>query len=86
MKLLYNFKTAWKSPRWRWALLIAVVSDALAFVVLLLPWAQWLLDAVTVAALLIILGFRWQLFVALAVDCRCAVPGRFINPQFRLDR
>jgi uncharacterized membrane protein YbhN (UPF0104 family) len=67
-KLVQNFLTTWKLPRWRWALLIAVASDALAFAVVLLPPLQWVLDAVTAAALLIALGFRWPLFMALAVE------------------
>jgi len=45
--LAHSFITAWKSPRWRWAMLIAVVSDALGFAVLLFPPALWLLDAAT---------------------------------------
>ena len=67
-QLVHNFIVAWSAPRWRWALLIAVVSDTLGFAVVLLPWIQWLLDAVTALALLIALGFRWQLFAALAVE------------------
>ncbi len=73
--------TAWKLPRWRWALLIAVASDALAFGVVLFPPAQWLLDAVTAAALLFVLGFRWQLFVALAVE---AIPALELFPAWAL--
>jgi hypothetical protein len=79
--LVRNFRTAWKFPRWRWALLIAVVSDALAFAVVLIPPAQWLLDAVTAAALLIALGFRWPLFVALGVE---AVPALELFPAWAL--
>ena len=68
-----NVRTAWKVPRWRTALIIALVSDALGFAVVLLPVAQWLLDAATAAALLVALGFRWQLFTALAVEVIPAV-------------
>ncbi len=64
MSLGRNVATAWKSPRWRAALLVAVVSDALGFGVVLLPPVQWLLDAVTAVALLAVLGFRWTLLVA----------------------
>jgi hypothetical protein len=80
-KLAHNFMAAWKFPRWRWALLIAVVSDALGFAVVLLPPVQWLLDAVTAAALLMALGFRWQLFAALAVE---VVPGLQLFPAWTL--
>ena len=54
-------------------MLIALVSDALGFAVVLLPPAQWLLDAATAVALLVALGFRWQLFTALAVEVIPAV-------------
>ena len=52
---------AWKVPRWRWALLIAGISDVLGFAVVLLPPVQWLLDALTALALLIVLGLRLSL-------------------------
>jgi hypothetical protein len=57
----------------RWALLIALVSDALGFAVVLVPPLQWLLDAVTAIALLMVLGFRWPLLFALAVEVIPAV-------------
>lgn len=80
-RLLRNVMTAWRLPRWRWALLIAVVSDAMGFALALLPLAQWLLDAVTAAALLMALGFRWQLLVALAVE---VVPALELFPAWTL--
>jgi fatty acid desaturase len=80
-QLVQNFMTAWKFPRWRWAMLIAVVSDALGFGVALLPPVQWLLDAVTAAALLVALGFRWPLFAALAVE---VVPAIQLFPAWTL--
>ena len=67
-KLNQNFRLAWKSPRLRRALTIAVVSDILGFVVVLLPPVQWALDAVTAVLLLVVLGFRWQLLIALAIE------------------
>ena len=70
---VHNFITALKLPRWRWALLIAVVSDALGFAVVWFPPVQWLLDAATAIALLFGLGFRWQLFIALAIEVAPAV-------------
>jgi hypothetical protein len=81
IKLAHNFITALKLPRWRWALLIAIISDALGFAVVLFPPAQWLLDAVTAIALLFTLGFRWQLFIALAVE---VVPALELFPAWTL--
>ena len=78
---VHNFITALKYPRWRWALLIAVVSDVLGFAVVLFPPAQWLLDAATATALLFTLGFRWQLFIALAVE---VVPALELFPAWTL--
>ena len=63
---VHNFRMAWKSPRWRWALVTAVLSDTLAFGVAPFPPAQWLLDAGTAVVLLAVLGFRWPLLPALA--------------------
>ena len=65
----------------RWALVIALVSDALGFGVVLFPPLQWLLDAVTAAALLMILGFRWPLFIALAIE---AIPAIELFPAWTL--
>ena len=70
-----------KSPRWRWAFLTAVLSDALGFGVALWPPAEWLLDALTAAVLLAILGFRWPLMAALAVE---VVPGLQLCPAWTL--
>jgi hypothetical protein len=61
------------SPRIRWALVIALVSDALGFAVVMVPPLQWLLDAITAAALLMVLGFRWSLLIALAIEVIPAV-------------
>ena len=57
----------------RWALLIALLSDALGFGVALFPLLQWLLDAITAIALLMVLGFRWPLLIALAFEVIPAV-------------
>ena len=54
--LLRNLRAAWKSPRWRGALLTAVLSDALGFAAALYPPAQWALDAVTAVVLFAVLG------------------------------
>jgi len=79
--MVQQLMTAWKIRRWRWALLIAAASDALGFGVVLLPPLQWVLDAVTAAALLIALGFRWQLFAALAIE---VVPAFELFPAWTL--
>ena len=77
----HNFITAWKNPRMRRALVIAVVSDILGFGVVLLPPVQWALDAVTVILLLVVLGFRWQLFIALVIE---VVPMMELFPAWTL--
>ena len=81
IKLAHNLIKALKFPRWRWALFIAIASDALGFTVVLFPPAQWLLDAITAAALLFTIGFRWQLFIALAVE---VVPALELFPAWTL--
>jgi hypothetical protein len=65
----------------RWALLIALVSDALGFGVVLFPLLQWLLDAVTAIALLMVLGFRWPLLIALAIE---VIPAIELFPAWTL--
>ena len=80
-KIAHALAVAWGSPRWRRALIIAAISDALGFGVVLLAPAQWLLDAVTAAALLLALGFRWPLLVALAIE---VVPGLELFPAWTL--
>lgn len=77
---LPSFLHAW-TPKLRWALLIALVSDALGFGVVLLPPLQWLLDAATAIALLKVMGFRWPLFFALAVE---VIPAIQLFPTWTL--
>ena len=79
--LIQNFLMAWRLPRWRWALVTAALSDALGFVLVLLPPVQWLLDAVTAGVLFAVLGFRWTLLSALAVE---VVPGLQLFPAWTL--
>jgi hypothetical protein len=62
-------------------LLVAVLSDLLGLGVVLWPPVQWLLDAATVVVLLAVLGFRWPLLFALAVE---AVPGLEVFPAWTL--
>jgi hypothetical protein len=68
-------------PRWRRALGIALLSDALGFGVVLVPPAQWALDAVTAAALFAVLGFRRPLLLALIIE---AVPALQLFPAWTL--
>lgn len=79
--LIHNLLWALKSPRWRWALAAAVVSDALGFGLTLYPPAYWILDAVTAVVLLAVLGFRWPLLPALAIE---VVPGLQLFPAWTL--
>ena len=79
--LVHNFLATWKIPRWRWALLTAVLSDALGFGVALLPPVQWLLDAVTAGVLIAVLGFRWTLLSALVIE---VVPALQLFPAWTL--
>lgn len=79
--LIHNFVLAWKLPRWRWALLTAAVSDVLGL--LLTPYlpAVWVLDAITALVLFAVLGFRWPLLPALAIE---VVPGLQLFPAWTL--
>jgi hypothetical protein len=79
--LILNFLLAWNYPRWRWALLTAVASDALGFGVALYPPIQWVLDAITAVVLFAVLGFRWPLLPALAIE---VVPGLQLFPAWTL--
>ena len=67
-RITQNFLGAWRYPRWRLALLVAVISDALSFGVVLLPPVQWVVDAVTAVVLFAVLGFRWSLLTALVIE------------------
>jgi hypothetical protein len=79
--LIQNILLAWKLPRWRWALLTAVVSDILGFGVALFPPILWVLDAITAVVLFAVLGFRWPLLPALAIE---VVPGLQLFPAWTL--
>jgi hypothetical protein len=65
----------------RWALAIAVISDILGFGVVLFPPLQWFLDAVTAIALLLVMGFRWPLFIALLIE---VIPAIQLFPAWTL--
>ena len=79
--LIHNLRAAWRSPRWRAALVTAVLSDALGFAAALYPPAQWALDAVTAVVLFAVLGFRWPLLPALFIE---AVPALQLFPAWTL--
>jgi hypothetical protein len=80
-KLISNFLLAGKNPRWRWALGIALLSDALGFGVVLWPPVQWLVDGVTAGLLFAVLGFRWSLLMVLAIE---VVPALQLFPAWSL--
>jgi hypothetical protein len=81
MQITRGLKAALQTPRWRWALLVAVVSDSIGFGLGLIPPIQWVVDAVTVLVLLRVLGFSWPLMVALAVE---AIPFLEVFPTWTL--
>lgn len=78
---IQNFLLAWKLPRWRWALVIALLSDGAGFLVAPMPPVQWLVDAITAALLFAALGFRWSLLSVLAIE---VVPGLEVFPFWTL--
>jgi hypothetical protein len=79
--LIRNFVLASKTPRWRRAFIIALLSDALGFLVVLFPPLQWTLDVVTAGALVLILGFRWKLMLAMAIG---VIPAIELFPAWTL--
>lgn len=78
---IQNFLQAWKLPRWRWALVIALLSDGAGFLVAPMPPVQWLVDAITAVLLFAALGFRWSLLSVLAIE---VVPGLQVLPFWTL--
>jgi hypothetical protein len=78
-RLIQNVSSALGSRRWRGALVVALLSDAVGFGAVLLPPVQWMVDAVTAAVLFGVLGFRWPLLPALAVE---VVPGLELFPTW----
>lgn len=77
----HNFTTAWKLPRWRWALLLALISDILGFVFTFTPPVHWMIDVLTVIALFAAIGFKWLLLPALIVE---VIPGLQLFPAWTL--
>ena len=81
IRLIRNLRFTLKSPRWRRALWIALISDMLSFALVLIPPVQWGVEAVTAILLLLVLGFRWPLFLALIVE---TIPAIQVFPSWTL--
>lgn len=79
--LFGNFKAAWGQPRWRAALILAAVSDAVSFGLAITGPFQVAGDLVTAVALFLVLGFRWPLFIPLVTE---AIPGIALFPAWIL--
>lgn len=80
-KFIRNLYISWKSPKWRMALLLAVVSDILGSAFTFAPPVHWTIDIVTIALLFVVLGFKWPLLPALVVE---VIPGLQIFPFWTL--
>lgn len=80
-KFLNNFKTAWKLPGWRRALLLALISDILGFAFTFTPPVYWVIDAITVILLFVFVGFKWALLPALLVE---VIPSLQLFPAWTL--
>jgi hypothetical protein len=81
-----NFLAVWKRPRWRWALAVSLVSDAISFGLEALSLGlaeppQLVVDFLTAAALVALLGFRWTLALPLFAE---AVPATSAFPSWVL--
>lgn len=70
---LRNFAAVFRRPRWRWALALALVSDAFSFGLEFFSLGlaeplQVAVDLVTAAVLIFLLGFRWGLGLPLVAE------------------
>lgn len=79
--LLPRLRIAMRNPRWRIALIAAILSDALAYLLLPLPPAQWALDIITAVILFISFGFPWTLLMAFVME---VIPGVELFPAWTL--
>ncbi len=79
--LIANFLAAWRHPKWRVALILAALSDALSFGLAVTGPFQVAGDLVTAVALFAILGFRWPLFIPLVTE---AIPAVALFPAWIL--
>lgn len=76
-----QLRVASKYPRWRWALWISILSDILSFGFIWAVPIEWGIEVITVILLLVILGFKWPLFIALVIE---AIPVLQIFPSWTL--
>lgn len=76
-----NLKAAWAQPKWRAALIVAALSDALGFGLAVTGPFQVAGDLVTAVVLFVVLGFRWPLFVPLVTE---SIPGVALFPAWIL--
>jgi hypothetical protein len=74
-----RFFAVWKLPRWRAAMVLAVISDAISFGLAFTGPFEVAADLITALALFAILGFRWPLFIPLVVE---AIPGVAVFPTW----
>lgn len=79
--ILPRLRIALRNPRWRVAIVVAAVSDAIAFLLIPVPFVQWGVDALTAIVLFIAFGFPWTLLLALAVE---VIPGLQLFPAWTL--
>ncbi len=79
--LIQQIKITLQTPRWRKALVIALLSDVLSFAFLWAVPVQWGIEAVTVIVMLWVLGFRWSWLFALVIE---AIPVLQIFPSWTL--
>ena len=76
-----NLKVVLISPHWRLALGIAMISDFLSFGFIWAIPIEWLIEVITVIIFLVILGFKWPLFIALVIE---TIPAIQIFPSWTL--
>ena len=67
--------------KWRLALGVAAVSDALSIWITFAPPLQWTLDLATAVVLFVIFGKRWALLPGLVME---AIPGMGVFPWWVL--
>lgn len=80
-EILPRLRLALRNPRWRTAIIVAAISDAIAFLLIPVPPVQWVLDAVTAIILFIAFGFPWMLLMALVIE---VIPGVQLFPAWTL--
>jgi hypothetical protein len=86
IKPVRNFAAAFRQARWRWAMAVALLSDAVSFGLQffslgLAEIPQLGVDLLTAVVLVILLGFRWGLALALVVE---AIPITAAFPSWAL--